>query len=225
MKQILSFLKELRSHNDREWFNAHKDEYLEVKARVEEIASEMIVRIAEFDPEASYLTPADCTYRIYRDTRFSHDKTPYKTHIGIFVNPPQGKKSWRLGYYLHLEPGNCLAGVGTIGLPSKMITAIRREIFDNVEEFIDIVDNPDFKNLYPTVGENPVKTVPKGFPKDWEHLDLIRPRDYFVSCGYTDAQVKGKDFISRMVENLRVAKPYKDFINFVIDENPELLEN
>ena len=87
MKKILDFLTDLSANNNREWFNANKDRYLEVKQETEAFAARLIAGISGFEPGASNLTPSDCMYRIYRDTRFSADKTPYKNHIGIYVNP------------------------------------------------------------------------------------------------------------------------------------------
>lgn len=90
MKRTLEFLRQLAANNDREWFNAHKDEYLEVKADVEAFTQKLIDAVAELEPHAGTLRPSDCLYRIYRDTRFSADKSPYKTHIGIYINPRGG---------------------------------------------------------------------------------------------------------------------------------------
>ena len=103
MKRILDFLRELQEHNDREWFETHRTEYLRVKAATEEFAARLIAGIASFDSTVGDLTPKECTYRIYRDIRFSSDKRPYKSHIGIFISPG-GKKSGHSGYYLHIEP-------------------------------------------------------------------------------------------------------------------------
>ena len=91
MKEILNFLKELKRNNNREWFVANKETYLSVKRKADILTYALIAKISEFDPEAARLRVEDCTYRIYRDTRFSPDKTPYKTHIGIYINPPKGK--------------------------------------------------------------------------------------------------------------------------------------
>ena len=223
MKEILKFLKELNRNNNREWFEAHKCDYLKIKAKVEDLAQRLINEVAKFDPEAAYLAPSDCTYRIYRDTRFSQDKTPYKNHIGIFVNPPYGKKVNRMGYYLHLEPGNSLLAAGTVCLPSKTVTAIRKSIFDNVEEYLAIVESPGFKEVYPEVGENCLKTAPKGFPKDWEYLPLVRPRDYVASHMLSDAELCESGFIEKAGRLFAVAKPFNDFINFAIDEELSLI--
>ncbi|MDE6298708.1 MAG: DUF2461 domain-containing protein, partial [Muribaculaceae bacterium] len=102
MKKAIDFLKQLAANNNREWFNEHKEEYLQVKGEVEEFTQKLIDEVAKFEPEAAYLSPSDCLYRIYRDTRFSADKTPYKNHIGIYINPRGGKKSEFCGYYVHI---------------------------------------------------------------------------------------------------------------------------
>ena len=218
MKDILEFLKKLSKNNNREWFNANKNEYLKVKERVDAIAVELINAVSAFDDEARYLTPSDCTYRIYRDTRFSADKTPYKTHVGIFINPPYGKKSNRMGYYLHIEPGNSFIAVGTVCLPSKTISAIRKSIYDNIDEYLEIIENPKFKEMFPVVGENCLKTAPKGIPRDWEYVALVRPKDYVATHGLKDADLSKPGFIEKAGEIFSLAKPFNDFINYTIDE-------
>lgn len=221
MEEVLKFLKELSLNNNKEWFDSNKKRYLLVKEYIESFTMGLINSISEFDDHAKYLTPKDCTYRIYRDTRFSQDKTPYKTHIGIFINPPFGKKSYRMGYYLHIEPGNCMLGVGNVCLPPALITGIRKSIKDNIEEYLEIIENPEFKKIYNKVGENPVKTAPKGFSKEWEYIDLVRPKDYYSSHGLTDREVISKSFLKKATDMLKVGKPFMDFINFTIDELDE----
>ncbi|MBD5203491.1 MAG: DUF2461 domain-containing protein [Bacteroidales bacterium] len=218
MKSILSFLRQLARHNDREWFNTHKEEYLRVRRRADELAQRFINVVAEVDPEAAHLSVADCTYRIYRDTRFSADKTPYKTHIGIFVNPPYGKKSERCGYYLHIEPGNVFFCAGTVCLPSKVVTAIRRSIFDDIDEYRDIVESEEFRRLLPNLGMNPVKTAPKGFDRDWEYIDYVRPRDFIAySDPYPKEEVEKSDFIESLLPAVKEARRFNDFVNFSIE--------
>ena len=218
MEELLYFLKELGLNNNRDWFEANRKNYLKVKDYVENLAQELINGISEFDENAKYLSPKDCTYRIYRDTRFSMDKTPYKTHIGIFINPPYGKKSFRMGYYLHLEPNNCFIGVGNVCLPPRLITGLRESIRDNIEEYLEIIENSDFKKYFKTIGENPVKTAPKGFSKDWEYIDLVRPKDYYTSHSLKTKEVVAKNFPKKAIEIFQKGKSWMDFINFTIDE-------
>lgn len=225
MKEILDFLTRLAANNDREWFSGHKDEYMAVKAKTDRLADALIAGIVPFEPDAARLDAAACTYRIYRDTRFSADKTPYKTHIGIFINPPYGKKSDRLGYYLHIEPGKSFVAAGTVCLPSATVTAIRRSIYDNVDEYLSIISAPEFAGYYRTIGENPLKTAPKGFPRDWEYLDLIRPRDFVLSHRLTDRQMCAANLVDKVAEGFRIAKPWCDFINYTIDEELMQMHN
>ena len=104
MKEIISFLRRLQCNNNREWFNAHKEEFLKHQARFHELVEEVIKEIATFDSDVANLTPKDCTYRIYRDVRFSSDKSPYKCHFGAFITKG-GKKSGYSGYYFHISTG------------------------------------------------------------------------------------------------------------------------
>lgn len=221
MHKTLKFLKQLAQNNNIEWFNAHKNDYLEIKKKIDDLTQELINRVALFDSEAALLTPEKCTYRIYRDIRFSSDKAPYKSHIGIFINPPFGKKVNRMGYYLHIEPGNSCVAAGTVCLPSKTVTAIRHAIRDNIDEYIQILNEPEFKDTYTEIGLNPVKTYPKGFQKDWPWLDLVRPRDFCAFRNLTDKEICDEELPARVGQMFRIAKPFNDFINFTIDEMAE----
>lgn len=221
MKEVLHFLRELKANNDREWFNMNKERYLEVKRKTDALTQDLINAIAGFDPDAAMLGVADCTYRIYRDTRFSADKTPYKTHIGIFINPPKGKKSMRNGYYLHIEPDNCFLAAGTIGLPSPVIKAIRQSIFDEIEEYRAIVESEEFKAVFTVIGENLLKTAPKGFPKDWEYMEYVRPKDFCCSGPIAEETMLRNDLVDALMPTLEQSKRFIDFINYTIDEFEE----
>lgn len=218
MKPIISFLRSLRRHNDRVWFNDNKQRWLDVKAQVEQLTARLIAGVAEFDPDAARLQPADCLYRIYRDTRFSADKTPYKTHVGIYINPPYGKKSPRCGYYLHIEPDNCLVGAGAWCPEGAVLKGIRQDIFDNIDEYLEILDAPEFKRYVSRMGDNLLKTAPKGFPKDWEHIDLLKPRDFSAFCPLTDEDLSAPDLERRILDRMKALRPLNDFLNYTIDE-------
>lgn len=222
MKQVLDFLSRLAQNNNREWFNAHKDEYQEVKAKIEALTATLLTRLAAFEPGAARMSPSDCLYRIYRDTRFSPDKTPYKTHIGIYISPVGGKKSEYAGYYLHLEPGNCLIAGGSWCPPTPLLKQLRKEIYDNIEEYVEIIDNPEFKKTFPVMGENLLKTAPKGFPKDWEYIDLLRPRDFTALGPISDKDVCSSKLIDIVIAGFEQLKPLNDFFNFTFEDHPDL---
>lgn len=217
MEELFTFLRNLAANNNREWFNAHKDEYLRVKATAERLATELIAAVATIDERAAMLRVQDCTYRIYRDTRFSPDKTPYKTHIGIFVNPPKGKKGLTCGYYLHLEPDHSFICGGTICLPGPVLKALRRDIYDNIDEYVGIVESPEFKALFPTVGANPVKTAPQGFDRTWPYLEYVKPRDFVVEHGLTDAEVCAPNLVERLHPYLIQIGRFLQFVNYTIE--------
>lgn len=222
----MDFLSRLSQNNNREWFNANKREYQEVKCKVEMLATQLITAVSAVDSEASRLTPSQCTYRIYRDTRFSPDKTPYKTHIGIFINPPFGKKSMTCGYYFHLEPGKSLMAAGTVCLPSKVVTAIRRSIYDEIDEYRKIVESEEFKRYFPELGGNKLKTAPKGFDKTWEWIEYLRPKDFMAAGAIPDTffdnydlttPVISEDNLQSLLPVLLQMKKYNAFINYTIE--------
>ncbi len=217
--RILEFLKKLRRDNSREWLAEHKDEYQQVMAERDDIARRFINAISTVDPTATNMAVGQCVYRLMRDTRFSEDKTPYKTHIGIFVCPPLGKKSLLSGFYLHLEPGASMICGGNYELPTPYLTAIRTDIRDNIDEYISIVESPEFKTFFKEVGGNPLKTAPKGFDRDWKYIDYVRPRDFGVSMPLPDEFFNQPDFVERLVPALAQIKRLNDFINFAVTES------
>lgn len=216
---IYKFLKKLSANNNREWFKAHHAEYVLMNQNVCELAELLISLVAEIEPEAARLQVQDVTYRIYRDTRFSADKTPYKTHVGIFINPPRGKKSLRYGYYFHLEPGASIIAAGNMPGPTALANAIRKEIFYNVDEYLEIIRDPEFSKYFPNIGDDPLVKAPKGFPKDWEHIDLLKPRSFGATSPVPDAfYMDVPTLADRLRPIIRQMKRINDFVNYTVDE-------
>lgn len=217
IKLILNFLKQLAAHNDREWFNEHKPLYQAATQEFEKFLTILIARISEFDPSIRHLQPKDCTYRIYRDIRFSSDKSPYKTHMGGFISA-KGKKSLHCGYYFHLEPEGSLYAGGTYGLTPKQLQEIRYSIFDETDAYRKIVEGRKFKKYFPSIGEDRLKVNPKGFPKDFPYMDLLKPKDFTVWHHFDDSFFDSPDFIDTLVDMAKVSKPFLDFLNYTIDD-------
>lgn len=218
VKKIFDFLKQVRANNNREWFNANKDVYLAAKKESDELAQLLIALVAEVDPDAGRMDVKDVTYRIYRDTRFSADKTPYKTHIGYFINPPYGKKSMRYGYYFHLEPGNSFVCSGNIPGPGEMTRALRQDIYDNIEEYLEIIDAPGFRERWTEIGMDPLQKAPQGFPKDWEYIDLLKPRAFGATMPVADSYYTKSGLADRLRPAIVEMKRLNDFFNFTLDE-------
>jgi uncharacterized protein (TIGR02453 family) len=214
---IFRFLRDIAIHNDREWFQANRGEWDEAKAAFEDFLSVVIGRIALFDDSVAHLQPKDCMYRIYRDIRFSADKSPYKRHIGGYINSC-GKKSAHSGYYIHLEPGSCMLCSGSIYVTGKMLKAIRRSIYDNMDEYREIVESKDFKQYFSTIGFEHLKTAPIGYPKDYPYIDYLKCKDYAVCLPVTDDFFSAPNLYAKLDDIFKQMKRFNDFINETIDE-------
>lgn len=219
-EKIFAFIKSLAAHNDREWFAAHKEEYQEVKALFEQMVQDAILRIATFDKSIEHVQVKDCTYRIYRDTRFSDDKSPYKRHMGAYINA-KGKKSLHGGYYIHLEPGNCMIAGGNYWYPPKLMAKIRESIMDNIDEYKGIVDAPAFKQYFPVIGEEQLVGAPRGYKKNDPNLKYIQPKQWDVAYYVPDSFFCQPDWLDNMEAAYREMKPFLDFINYTVDEFQE----
>lgn len=227
-KSILSFLRQVMANNNREWFQEHKKEYEAVRAEFERGVQQALGRIMTFDPEIAHVQVKDCTYRFYRDTRFSADKSPYKNHFGGYISA-HGKKSLHGGYYIHLEPDHCLLAVGTYWLPTNILTSCRNEIMGNIDEWLRCVENPKFVKFFgrPAQGnwDSPkgfgldhLKTAPSGFPRDYEHVEYLRMKDYCAWKAVPETFFEGDRWLDEMAKVFMVGKPMLDFVNSVVDD-------
>lgn len=214
---IFQFLKELSVNNNREWFNEHKDDYLKAQVEFENLLTVIINQIALFDEDIKGVQAKDCTYRIYRDTRFSPDKTPYKIHFGGYINA-KGKKSEHCGYYVHLQLGNCLLAGGSLCPPPNILKALRQSVYDNIDEYLSIVEDPAFKKHFPVIGENFLKTAPKGFPKDFKYIDYLKCKEFICSCQVPDEFFLDKNMLANVSDIFMQLKRFSDFTNYTIDE-------
>ena len=130
----------------------------------------------------------------------------------------KGKKSDHCGYYVHLQPdGSMLAG-GSLCLPSNILKAVRQSIYDNIEEFVAIVEDPEFKKYFPVIGEDFLKTAPKGFPKDFKYVDYLKCKEYVCSYNVPDDFFTRPDMLEQMDKAFRQFKRFADFINYTIDD-------
>jgi len=176
MKEILDFLKDIEANNTREWFDLNRDRYDVTRKKFLAVTELLIHEIRQFDPEIPALNPKDCVFRIFRDVRFSNDKRPYKSNYGCFI-ARGGRKSGFAGYYLHMQPGECFLSGGIYMPPPEFLYAIRQEIYYHPQNYIELIENKEFKSTYTLEYFDKLKTAPKGYPKDWEHLDLIKNRN------------------------------------------------
>ncbi|MGC8824885.1 MAG: DUF2461 domain-containing protein [Bacteroidales bacterium] len=216
--EIFEFLTALKANNNRVWFDAHKHWYLKVKEQFDTFVEALILRMAVHDADLAYLSVRDCTYRIYRDIRFSADKTPYKTNMGAYL-VKGGKKSQLAGYYFHIEPGNCMVAGGLWMPEPNLLKKVRWGIYENIEEFVSIIEEPAFKTFFPQIDADAMLSrPPRDFPADFPYIHLLKYKSYTVSHPLSDADVVAPDILERVVGAFSLLKPFVHFFNRTIED-------
>jgi len=216
MKDILYFLRQLCVNNNREWFDVNRTIYKLRKEEFETIVTRLIEKIAEFDSSVSHLTAKDCTYRINRDTRFSNDKTPYKNHFGAFI-APGGKKACTAGYYIHIEPDSSIIAGGIYMPPADILLKIRTAIFEKPKEFVSILEHPTFVKTFGSLDGDTLKAAPRGFSKDFEHIDLLKFKSYTLATSLTDEFIENDNVEAFALDGFRTMKDFNVFLNKALE--------
>lgn len=217
METTLHFLKKLKINNNREWFDSNKTEYLASKEIFEEFVSELIKGINKFDKKVSLdLKPKDCTFRIYKDVRFSKDKTPYKNNMSASINPG-GKKSNIPGYYFHLEPDACFLAGGVYMPMPDVLNAIRQEIDYNPLPLINVLKSASFKKEFNGLDEeDKLKNPPKGFNKDHAHSEILKNRHFIASQKFENKVILKKEGLSKTLNSFKAMYPFLDYLRKAI---------
>lgn len=218
-KTILQFLSELSSNNNREWFALNKATYEKERLNFEQLCNELIPEIAKFDAEIKHVEAKDCIFRIYRDTRFSHDKTPYKTHFGVFIATAGGRKSQRGGYYLHLDPVGSFIASGVWCPEPNLLKALRKSVYDNIDELNEIRSNKNFEQYFKSFfDEDKLKNVPPGYPKDFPDAELLKLKHYMVEHKLDNSILEATNFVQQVAAIFNYAHPLNKFLNYTVDE-------
>ncbi|KQM72909.1 hypothetical protein ASE74_21660 [Pedobacter sp. Leaf216] len=216
----IGFLEKLKSNNNRDWFNAHKSEYQAEQAHIENFASGLLAALNLHDVIE---TPSGkkSLYRIYRDTRFSSDKTPYKTHwSGSFK---RAGKSRRGGYYFHIEKGNSFIGGGFWGPSPADLKLIRDDIAFDDQPLRDILNSKSFMDAFGNLGGEQLKTTPKGFEAEHPAIDLLRFKQFLLIKRFDDETVSKDDFVHQMGKGFKDMRPFFDYMSSLLsgDANGE----
>lgn len=212
-KSTFEFLKELKENNNREWFTRNKDYYQESKDDFRNLVESVIIGIAGFDQTVLELDPKKCLFRIYRDTRFSKDKTPYKINFGAHIIKG-GKKTGYAGYYIHVEPGDCFLAGGLYHPSSDRLSRVRKKISKQGKQFLKIINARVFKDTLEIWGDQ-LKTCPKDFSKDDPMVEYLRYKDLVVLHGVPDNKFLSKDFDKYSAGVFRAMVPFNKFMNSV----------
>ncbi|WP_276368895.1 DUF2461 domain-containing protein [Chryseolinea sp. H1M3-3] len=212
-EKTFEFLRKISRNNNRDWFEKNKPRYLEIKNEFELFIGELLHKMIQFDESLAGLDPKKLVFRIYRDIRFSKDKTPYKTFISAGLSAA-GKGTGIPGYYLQIEPGNkTILAVGLYLPSAENLTKIRQEIDYNGDRLTEIANEKTFKKSFGTFwAEDKLKTMPKGYPKDHPHIELLKLKSFMVIRNFKDSEVTDKKFLSKLVDSMKSAKPLNDFL-------------
>lgn len=218
MKKLIDFLALLRENNNKQWFDSNKDLYKEIVAVYSSFASELISEVARFDPDAAVLSPKDCTYRIYRDQRFSKDKGPYKNALGVYICRG-GKKTEYAGYYIHFEPegdgsSGCFMSCGVYMPQPFILRSLREEILDNGDDIVNAIKVADGFSL--NTG-NRLKKNPAGFPEGSSHDELLRQKDFYIEKKLDMEYITAEGLALRAAEDFRKTYPLTVILNRAIE--------
>ncbi|MDV7138864.1 DUF2461 domain-containing protein [Maribacter sp. TH_r10] len=211
-KEVFLFLKELEQNNTREWFTANKDRFKALEASVKTFFSTVMERMKQHDDIEKMKM-----FRIYRDVRFSKDKTPYKTHFaGSYARA--GAKL-RGGYYVQIKPGDSFIATGFWNPEKEDLLRIRKELELDAEEFKTIINNKKFVDVWGNLIGEELKTAPKGFDKGHPDIDLIRKKQYIFIRKFTDKEVLSPDFAMKINDSFKAIRPYFDLMSDILTTN------
>jgi uncharacterized protein (TIGR02453 family) len=179
---------------------------------------EVIAGISAFDKTVAGLDPAKCTFRIYRDARFSKDKSPYKTNMGAHIGATAKKFQQRAGYYLHLEPGNCFLGGGAYMPDSKWLKGIRAAIAEDGKFLRGVLKAVPFRKCFGAMSGDTLKTAPQGYSADHPHIDLLRHKDFLAMRQLKDAELLKPGFAKEAATAFKALVPFNRFLNDILED-------
>ncbi len=215
-KQTLDFLKKLKKHNTKEWFDANRSTYEMAKENIKQNILQIIPALEKIDADIAkaHIEPKHCSFRINRDIRFSKNKDPYKTNMGMQFNA-NGKNVSSAGYYIHIEPGNCFAGGGMYMPMPPDLANIRQEIDYNFKDFKKIITSKNFTNTF-TKGIEAYETLqrpPKGYDETNPAITYLKMKGFIAIKQFTDDEMMHKDFTKHVLKTFGALQPLLQFIN------------
>jgi len=210
--KVFDFLKLIDKNNNREWFNDNKNLFLEAQSDFQDFTEELISEMGKFDETILKLDPKKSLLRIYRDTRFSKDKTPYKNYFGASLG--MGKINTKAGFYLHVQPGKSFLGSGIYLPDSPVLKEIRKEISLFKDDFLKVIDDKDFKKYYAELDqEHKLKNVPQGFEKEDPMGEYLKLKSFIGVHNITNKDLSDKNAVKNISKIFEAAKPLNDFLD------------
>lgn len=211
--EALTFLRNLAKHNDRAWFQPRKAQFeAELKEPMLAIVRKVTDAMMDFAPQ--FVRPAEkCLFRIYRDTRFSNDKRPYKTHVAAWWSHQGLEKTSGAGYYFHVSPKEVIIAAGAYMPEKDQLSQIRHWLLDHHAELRRLLKKPIVKRTYEEFEGNALTRPPKGFPSEHPGMDLIRCRQWGLAATLPASTALEKDFAATIIRSFKIAAPVVDALN------------
>ena len=211
-KETLGFLRELKENNNREWFTANKGEFQKAHTNAKTFFLDLKDALGNHDEIEKHKL-----FRIYRDVRFSPDKTPYKPHFAGSYS--RAGASRRGGYYLRIRPGESFIAGGFWEPNKEDLLRIRKELELDADEFRKVIGEPKFKKVWGELMGDEVKTAPKGFDRNHPNIDLIRKKGFIFVRNFSDKQVTASSFLSEVNDSFKAIRPYFDLMSDILTTN------
>ena len=209
--ELFSFLRELKSHNNKEWFEKNKADYQELRKEFIGFVSTVLESLSKLDARFGQMEASKSIFRINRDVRFSKNKDPYKTNFGMNLNLT-GKKEEFCGFYLHLEPGNTFFAGGIYLPPSASLQAIRQEIDYNGEEFLKIVESKKFKSEFGSLVGDKLTRPPKGYDLDNPMIEYLKMKSFIAEKRFNEEEFSEEILLKTVVDSAKILMPLNNFI-------------
>lgn len=217
-KYNIQFLKDLKANNNRDWFAENKADYEKHQSNLVEVGDELLANLCKHD-NIDTTSGKKSVIRVYRDVRFSKDKSPYKTYTGFGFS--RATQLLRGGYYINIEPGNSFVGGGFWGPNKDDLLKIRKGILTDEAEFRKIFESKEFKSVFGELKGDQLKTCPKGFDEESSAVDLLRFKQYLLMKDFSDVEVLSPNFLKEANKTFKAMRPFFDLMSFVLttDEN------
>ncbi|MCI8862249.1 MAG: DUF2461 domain-containing protein [Lachnospiraceae bacterium] len=218
MSLIVNYLSELSMNNEREWYHAHKEDYKKANAEFEALLQALMLEIGNFDSSILNYAPKELTFKLVRDTRFSHDKSPYNPAFRAHISS-KGKLPVPVGYYLMIKPGDqSFLGGGLFADMFKDATRMVRDyIAQNGEEWERVIHEPEFEKYF-TVRGSALKNVPSGYEKEHPQAEYLKFKSWYLEYPLKDEELGEADaFLAKAVECFRIMKPFNDYLNKALE--------
>ncbi len=215
-KATIDFLTNLEKNNNKAWFDENRKKYEAAKGDFENFVETVKSALTKLEPALADHKSKDAIFRIFRDVRFSKDKTPYKSHFGAYFSRA-GRKAPDAGYYMHIEPGKSFLAGGMWMPDAPILKKLRQEIDYNFDEFKSIIGKPAFKKQFTKWEGEQLKTLPQGYTADNPAIEFLKMKSFIVSTPIADKDVLAKDSVKQIEKVYTQMKPLVDFLNRALD--------